>query len=192
MASTDINGNLRPAVFLDRDGTINVEKEYLYRIEDFEFISGAPAAIKKLKDAGYLVIVVTNQSGVARGYYSLDDVDHLHVHIQNELYQHGTSVDAFYICPHHPTEGTGEYRQECGCRKPNPGMLLKAVADFNIDLGKSFIIGDKIADVDAGVKAGCIPIMVLSGHGQRDSLKLTDDKIFVCENISAAVSRILS
>ena len=159
-------GSLKPAVFLDRDGTINIEKDYLYRIEDFEFIPGAPEAIKRLKDAGYLVIVVTNQSGVARGYYSIEDVDRLHEHIQAELAKYGTSVDAFYSCPHHPTEGVNEYVGECDCRKPEPGMLLQAARELRLDLGRSHMVGDKISDVMAGVAARCkTSSLVLTGHG---------------------------
>jgi D-glycero-D-manno-heptose 1,7-bisphosphate phosphatase len=115
----------RRAVFLDRDGTINEEKDYLHRVEDFEFIPGTAEAIRRLKEAGFLVIVVTNQSGVARGYYTLDDVAFLHDHMQRELETFGASVDGIYVCPHHPVEGVGEYRRECDCRKGRPGMLLR-------------------------------------------------------------------
>ncbi len=155
----------RPAVFLDRDGTINLEKDYLYRIEDFEFIPGVPQAIKKLKQAGYLVIVVTNQSGVARGYFGLDDVTRLHEHIQKQLVAAGTGIDAFYVCPHHPEKGQGEYLKKCDCRKGQPGLLIQAGADLGIDLQKSFMIGDKVADIEAAENAGCQPILVLTGYG---------------------------
>jgi D-glycero-D-manno-heptose 1,7-bisphosphate phosphatase len=155
--------NLEPkkrAVFLDRDGTINVEKEYLFRIEDFEFIEGAPEAIRRLREAGYLVVVVTNQSGVARGYFSLDDVEKLHRHLQQELARFGTAVDAFYVCPHHPRFG-----EECDCRKGSPGMLLKAAEEHRIELGISYMVGDKAADIEAGQKAGCTSLLVLTGYG---------------------------
>jgi D-glycero-D-manno-heptose 1,7-bisphosphate phosphatase len=178
-------------VFLDRDGTINIEKDYLYRIEDFEFIPGVPLAIKTLKDAGFLVIVVTNQSGVARGYYQLSDVDLLHAHIQRCLSAFGATVDAFYVCPHHPTEGLGEFRRECQCRKGAPGMLLQAADDFDIDLKKSYIVGDKLADVEAGERAGCSTIMVKTGHGEKASRNLLAGKTPVCEDLSDAVAVIL-
>lgn len=164
-------GPQRPAVFLDRDGTINVEKNYLYRVEDFVFIPGAPEAIRRLKDAGYLVVVVTNQSGVARGYYSLADVDRLHRHIQGELAKAGTSIDAFYVCPHHPSEGTGAFRVDCDCRKPKPGLLRRAAEDLAIDLEASYLVGDKPADIDAARSAGCEPILVLTGYGHASSLQ---------------------
>ncbi len=155
----------KKAVFLDRDGTINVEKDYLCRVEDFEFIPGAPEAIRRLKDAGFLVIVVTNQSGVARRFFGVDDVERLHQHMQSELRRFGTGVDRFYICPHHPTEGRGEWLKDCLCRKGRPGMLLDAERDYDIDFSQSFMVGDKPADIEAGQAAGCRSLLVLTGYG---------------------------
>ena len=189
--SKNLSRALRPAVFLDRDGTINVEKNYLYRIEDFEFIPGAPEAIKLLKDSGYLVVVVTNQSGVARSYYTLEDVHRLHYHIQSELAEHSTSVDAFYICPHHPAEGVGEYKTECTCRKPAPGMLLQAAADLGIDLTRSFMVGDKLADVEAGKRAGCRSILVMTGYGKDSAEDVQTSSEADVESILSAVHRII-
>lgn len=148
------------AVFLDRDGVINVEKGYLHRVEELEFIPGAAEAIRLLKDAGYLVVVVTNQSGVARGYYSLEDVELLHRHMGRELAVRGAVVDGWYVCPHHPDHGG-----PCACRKPLPGMLLQAAADSGIDLAGSYLIGDKLSDLEAGLAAGCSPILVGTGYG---------------------------
>lgn len=162
----------RRAVFLDRDGTVNVEKDYLYRIEDFEFIPGVPESIRRLREAGFLVIVVTNQSGVARGYFGLADVERLHRHMQKELAKAGTAVDAFYVCPHHPTEGVGELRTDCACRKGNPGMLRQAAEEHQIDLSRSFMIGDKAADVEAGQRAGCTSFLVLTGYGAAEAARL--------------------
>lgn len=181
----------RPAVFLDRDGTLNLEKDYLYRIDDFEFIPGVPQAIKKLKKAGYLVIVVTNQSGVARGYFSLDDVARLHEHIQKQLAAFGTGVDAFYICPHHPEKGQGEYLKVCDCRKGQPGLLIQASTDLGLDLQKSFMIGDKLADIEAGENAGCQPILVLTGYGLESRLQIEVNRAIICEDFCAAVDVIL-
>ncbi len=155
----------KKAVFLDRDGTINVEKGYVHRAEDFEFIPGAPQAIGMLRDAGFLVIVVTNQSGVARGYYSLEDVHRLHGHMDSELAAYGTVVDAYCICPHHPMGEVGEFAKVCDCRKPLPGMLLEAAAKFSIDLGSSYMVGDKLTDVEAALAAGCRPVFVTTGYG---------------------------
>lgn len=183
---------LRPAVFLDRDGTINVEKEYLYRIEDFEFILGAPEAIKMLKAAGYLVVVVTNQSGVARGYYSLEEVERLHVHIQCELKKHNTCVDAFYVCSHHPTEGIGEYKKDCGCRKPKPGMLRNAADDLGIDFGRSWIVGDKLSDLRAGFKVGVKSLLVTTGYGLSEKKQADSSEQKFFPNILDAAKFIIS
>jgi D-glycero-D-manno-heptose 1,7-bisphosphate phosphatase len=182
----------RRAVFLDRDGTINVEKDYLYRVEDFEFIAGAPEAIRRLKNAGFLVVVVTNQSGVARGYYSLEDVEVLHRHIQKELARLGTALDGFYVCPHHPTEGVGEFRRECDCRKGKPGLLLKAAAEHNIDLSRSFMVGDKAADIEAGEQAGCVSLLVLTGYGADEAYKVPPDRARRFADLAEAADFILS
>jgi D-glycero-D-manno-heptose 1,7-bisphosphate phosphatase len=182
----------RRAVFVDRDGTLNVEKDYLYRVEDFEFIPGVPEAIRSLRQAGFLVIVVTNQSGVARGYFSLDKVDVLHRHIQNELKKFGTCIDAFYICPHHPTEGVGEFRLECGCRKGKPGMLLQAAAEHDIDLTASYMIGDKLADVEAGERAGCTSLLVMTGFGNEELHKFPEKQLHCFADLAAASRYILT
>lgn len=155
----------RKAVFLDRDGTINVEVEYLSRVEEFQFIPGVPWALKRLKDAGYLLVVVTNQSGIGRGYYDEAALQALHDHMHRELAAFGAAVDACYFCPHHPKHASGDYLKECDCRKPLPGMLLQAAGELDIDLAASFMIGDKLADVQAGLSAGCTPLLVLTGYG---------------------------
>jgi D-glycero-D-manno-heptose 1,7-bisphosphate phosphatase len=181
----------RPAVFLDRDGTINVEKEYLHRVEDFDFIPGAPEAIRRLKEAGFLIIVVTNQSGVARGYYPVSAVETLHRHMQEELGKYGTAVDAFYLCPHHPRDGVGEYRIDCACRKGHPGMLLQAAADLAIDLKNSWMVGDKAVDIEAGERAGCTPVLVLTGYGGKENDKV-DPHVHRFADLQAAAEFILA
>ena len=181
----------KSAVFLDRDGTINVDKHYLHKIEDFEFIPGALQAIKTLKDAGYLVVIVTNQSGVARGYFNMDDVTRLHGRIQQELAGAGTGIDAFYVCPHHPEKGLGEFSKECDCRKGRPGLLFQASADLDIDLQRSFMVGDKIADIEAGENAGCQPILVLTGYGQESRLRIDENRAIICADLASAVGVIL-
>ncbi len=178
------------AVFLDRDGTVNVEKEYLHRTEEFEFIPGAPEAIRLLKNAGFLVIIVTNQSGIGRGYYDEAAVHRLHRFMDEQLAHHGTGVDAYYLCPHHPLHGIGEYRRECGCRKPLPGMLFEAAGEFSIDLTVSFIIGDRMADVEAGRAAGCRPILVRTGYGEKESARLPAG-VPVYDDMPAAVRAIM-
>lgn len=184
--------NLKKAVFLDRDGTINVEKDYLVRPEEFEFIPGVPAAIARLKSAGFLVIVVTNQSGVARGYFDIDAVHRLHEHLQRQLAEVGTAIDGFYLCPHHPEHGVGELKIDCDCRKGSPGMLLQAAVDYGIDLEHSYMIGDKLADVEAGKRAGCQPILVLTGYGQSEVGKLPGNEVPVVTDLPAAVDYILA
>lgn len=141
---------LNKAIFLDRDGTLNVEKNYLYKTEDFEFIPGMPEAIKMWNNSGYLVIVITNQAGVARGYYKEEDVYKLHQYINQRLKEIGAHIDAFYYCPHHPVYGIGKYKIDCNCRKPKTGMLEKAISDFNIDVKQSYLFGDKASDIKVG------------------------------------------
>ena len=182
------------AVFLDRDGTINVERDYLYKIEDFEFIPGTPEAIRRLKEAGFLVIVVSTQTGVGRGYYSEDDVDRLHRHIQQQLAAYGTCIDAFYFCPHHPEQGEGAYRTDCDCRKGEPGMILQAASEYGIDLEQSWMIGDKLADLEAGERAGCRTILVLTGYGEQTLTKLglRAEQVCFAKDLAQAASMIYS
>lgn len=162
---------MRRAIFLDRDGTINVEKNYLFRIEDFEFIAGTPEGIRLLNQAGFLVIVVSNQSGIARGYFKEKDVDTLHNFIDAQLEQSAARVDAWFYCPHH-LSGRGSYSLPCTCRKPLPGLLLEAARQFDIDLQASVMVGDKLADVEAGIAAGCRSILVRTGYGMLEESKI--------------------
>jgi len=176
---------MKRAVFIDRDGTINEEKEYLYRSEDFAFITGADQAIRLLNESGFLVIIVTNQSGVARGYYTEEDVHQLHMHIASSLEKSGARVDAWYYCPHHPA-GRGSYALPCSCRKPLPGMLLEAARRYDIDLESSFMIGDKLVDVEAGAAAGCRSFLVRTGYGAEEE-RMCPDSVAVFDNLLAAV-----
>jgi D-glycero-D-manno-heptose 1,7-bisphosphate phosphatase len=178
---------MRRAVFLDRDGTINQEREYLHRMEDFSFIPGAPRAIRLLNRAGFLVVVVTNQSGVARGYYGEEDVEALHGFISRALAGLGGRVDSWLYCPHHP-EGRGAYAVSCSCRKPLPGMLLDAAERLGIDLASSFMIGDKLTDVEAGLAAGCRPILVRSGYGAEEESRLPPGVPVYDDLLAAALS----
>lgn len=154
-------------VFMDRDGTINVEKNYLYRPEELTFIPGAEAAIKRLNDSGYKVVVVTNQAGVARGYYSEDDVRKLHGFMQEELKKSGAHIDRFFYCPHHPVHGKGKYLCSCNCRKPDIGMFKQAEEIFDIDITNSWMIGDNKGDIEAGIRYGVITILVGTGYGKK-------------------------
>lgn len=180
------------AIFLDRDGTINIEKEYLHRPEDLEFITGAPEAIARLNKAGFLVIVVTNQSGVARGYFSIDDVNRLHQVLQQQLVDQGAHIDAFYLCPHHPHKGVDPYRIDCDCRKGKPGMLIRAAVEWDIDLSTSFMVGDKESDLLAGIAAGCHPCLVTTGHGEDHRSFALAHSIDVYKDLSQAVRDIIA
>lgn len=140
---------LKKAVFFDRDGVLNVDKSYLYKIEELEWIDGAREGIAYLTKLGYLVFVITNQSGIARGYYTIEDMNKLHAYMQKEIAKMGGQIDKFYYCPHLPNGIVPEYAIECNCRKPKPGLLLQAMKDYSIDKSKSFLIGDKDRDVEA-------------------------------------------
>lgn len=140
---------MNKAAFFDRDGTINVEVNYLHKVEDFRFVNGIPMLIKKYNEEGYKVIVVTNQAGIARGYYTEEDMHKLHKYINEQLALYGAHIDAFYFCPHHP-----DFTGVCNCRKPKTGMIEQAIADFDIDVKQSILYGDKSWDLEAGEKCG--------------------------------------
>ena len=145
---------MKPAVFLDRDGVINNDKGYVYKIDDFEWIQDAIEAIKFLKDSGYYVFVVTNQSGIARGYYSEEDVEKLHNYINSELKRKDTSIDEFYYSPYHPEGVNNDYLDLAHLRKPKTGMLEKALSDWSFDKTTSLMIGDKNTDIECANNFG--------------------------------------
>lgn len=144
----------RAAAFLDRDGVINIDRGFTHRPEDLAFTPTAVAAIRALNQAGYLAIVVTNQSGVARGLYRCEDVERFHDHLQRSLAGHGAHIDAFYYSPYHPAGSVAEFAIEHEDRKPRPGMLLRAMRDWRIDPARSFMIGDKQSDLEVAAGAG--------------------------------------
>lgn len=156
----------RWAVFLDRDGVINEEVNYLSSPELLKLLPGAAQAVRQLNQRRIPVIVISNQAGVARGYFSEEDVLRIHDRLSNLLSREGAHVDRYYYCPHHPTEGTGLYRFDCECRKPKPGLLLRAGSEMNLDLTRSYLVGDNVTDVEAGIRAGAKSILVLTGHGE--------------------------
>jgi D-glycero-D-manno-heptose 1,7-bisphosphate phosphatase len=152
-------------LFLDRDGVLNEDLGYVYRWEDFRWIDGAREAVAAFNRAGWLVIVVTNQSGVGRGYYSEDDVHVLHGRMVEELAAAGARIDAFYHAPQHPEAQLDHYRHpDPPDRKPNPGMLLTAIAEWPIDPEKSFLVGDKISDIEAATRAGVRGLLFPGGN----------------------------
>lgn len=152
------------AIFLDRDGTLNIDYGYVHQIDDFKFIEGVGKTLKKLQDQGYLLVLVTNQSGIARGYFSEAQFHQLTEWMDWSLDEdYGVVLDGIYYCPHHP-EGIGEYRENCDCRKPQAGMFLQAIADLDIDPAKSIMVGDKLEDLLAAEKAGiATKVLVKSG-----------------------------
>lgn len=142
--------NLQKAIFLDRDGVINIDHGYTHKIEDFTFIDGVFHACRRFQAMGYAIVVVTNQSGIARGYYSEADFERLTDWMLQRFAEEGVDVLAVYHCPHHAKEGYGEFKLDCDCRKPKPGMLIKAANEHHLDLSQSVIVGDKISDMRAG------------------------------------------
>ncbi|WP_298508879.1 D-glycero-beta-D-manno-heptose 1,7-bisphosphate 7-phosphatase [uncultured Ruminobacter sp.] len=155
----------KAAVFLDRDGVINVEKDYVYTIDEFEFIEDSIEALKIIQDKGYALVVVTNQSGIARGYYTEEDFLKLTEWMDWCLIDRGVTLDGIYYCPHHPEKGIGKYKVDCNCRKPKAGLIFDAVKQLDIDLGRSVMVGDKVSDIECGKNAGIKRnYLVRSGH----------------------------
>ena len=174
------------AVFLDRDGTIIHEANYLHRIEDVRFVARAATAMGRLRRAGFLLFIVTNQSGVGRGYYTLEDVQRVHRYLLGVLGKDGVAVDGVYVCPHQPDD-------RCNCRKPSPKFLFDAAAQFNIRLADSFMVGDHSSDVEAGQRAGARTVMVRTGHGEEMLRKATGNPApdHIARDLPAAVTWIL-
>jgi D-glycero-D-manno-heptose 1,7-bisphosphate phosphatase len=156
----------RIAVFLDRDGTLNEEIDFLRTADELRLIPGAASAVRTLNTLGIITCVISNQSGVARGYLTEEDLVPIHARLNRELQDEGARVDAIYYCPHHPTEGNPPYKIACDCRKPKPGMLKKGEKEWGIDLHRSFVVGDRIADVQAGQAVGARTVLVLTGYGK--------------------------
>lgn len=149
----------QPVAFLDRDGVLNVDSGYVHRPDELEWIDDAPAAVRLLNEAGFVVVVVTNQSGVARGIYDEATVRRLHEHMQRVLAERGARIDAFYYCPHHPDGKVAQYALRCNCRKPGTGMLDQAAKDWPVDRARSFLIGDKDVDMQAADTFGIKGVM---------------------------------
>lgn len=146
--------NLRPALFLDRDGVINIDRAYVSCREDFHFMEGIFELCREAKRLGYWIIVITNQAGIGRGYYTEDDFLNLTAWMKEVFKAEGVEIDAVYFSPYHPEYGVGKYKKDTNCRKPKPGMILQATSDFKVDLNNSILIGDKDSDIEAGHAAG--------------------------------------
>lgn len=186
---------MRPAVFLDRDGTMVEDVGYLRRLEDLRWFPYAVDAIRCLNRAGFLVCVVTNQSGIGRGLIAPEFVPRVHAHMAATLEAGGARVDGWFYCPHHPRAEVAAYRAVCDCRKPAPGMIHQASAQFPIDLGRSFVIGDKPIDVSLGAAVGARGILVRTGYGA-ESLAAhggrVPDAAFVAADLMEATSWLLA
>lgn len=163
------------AVFFDRDGTINEEVGYLDRPERLRLIPGAAEAIRLINASGMRAVVVTNQSGIARGLFSEVDVGAVHARLRELLLREGGYLDGIYFCPHHPTEGRAPYLRHCDCRKPAPGLLLKAVSELNLAPHRSYMVGDTLKDMEAGERVGARGILVRTGYGAESAALLATD-----------------
>ena len=155
----------RIAVFLDRDGTLNEEVNFVRTPEQLELLPGAADSVRALNERGITVCIISNQSGVARGFFTEEDLVPIHQKLESELGRSGAKIDRIYYCPHHPTEGKPPYNVACSCRKPGIGMLQQAAREFGLDLERSFVVGDRIVDIQAGRAAGATSILVLTGYG---------------------------
>jgi D-glycero-D-manno-heptose 1,7-bisphosphate phosphatase len=188
---------LSPVIFLDRDGTINEEVHYLHRPEDLKILPGVPQAIRRFREAGYLVVVITNQAGIGRGYYTEKDLELLNRYLNQVLAEEQAHIDGFYFCPHHPEHGIGKYKKACRCRKPDIGMFEQAEKDFPVDKSRSYMIGDKLIDTQAGHNFGIRSVLVGTGYGaglfknQWDSQPVTADYDHYAENLMAAADWII-
>lgn len=186
----------RPAVFIDRDGTISEEVGYVNHPSRFRVFPYAAEAIRILNESGWLAIVITNQAGVARGYFSEDVILKIHEQLRGDLQNGGAQLDAIYYCAHHPSVGEPPYRLDCDCRKPRPGLIQQAARDFDIDIAASWMAGDRYSDVELARNAGLRSAFVLSGYGrgeweyQSENWKYQPD--MVCENLLEAVKSIVN
>jgi D-glycero-D-manno-heptose 1,7-bisphosphate phosphatase len=186
---------LRRAVFLDRDGTLTVEREWLLRPEQIELFPGAAAALRRLQARGLPLVLVTNQSAVARGLLDLPGLERIHQHLQALLAREGVQLAAIYFCPHHPSEGLGPWRRACACRKPLPGMLQQAAHEHHLDLAHSWMIGDASRDLEAGWAVGMPGILVGTGKGTYEAGLLSEHgkgHYRLASDLGAAVELVLA
>lgn len=185
----------RPAVFIDRDGTISEEVGYVNHPTRFRVFPYSSEAIRILNEAGWLAIVITNQAGVARGYFSEDVIHRIHDQLTRDLQNESARLDAIYYCAHHPSVGEPPYRLDCDCRKPKPGLIQQAAKDFDIDLTSSWMAGDRYSDIELARNAGLRSAFVLSGYGRGEweyqSQRWEHQPDLVCENLLEAVKSIV-
>ncbi len=151
---------MRKAIFLDRDGTLNPDPGYISSPDDFNIFSGVAEALSRLQNAGFLLILITNQSGISRGLISPAQLEKIHEKLQTQLAVSGTRLDAIYYCPHHPDFPYIDGLSDCNCRKPAPGMILQAIKEHNIDPASSFMVGDRSSDIKIALKTGVTPVLI--------------------------------
>ena len=184
------------AIFIDRDGTLNEEVGYIDQPARLRLFPFAAEAVRLINTAGWRAILVTNQSGVARGLFSEEQLADLHQHLVAALAHEGARLDAIYYCPHHPTEGELPYRQDCDCRKPKPGLLIRAAQDFNLDLAQCFVVGDRYRDIEMAHRTGASGMLVMTGYGrdeyEQERASWPQAPEHVAENLLEAVQWILS
>ena len=179
---------MNKAIFLDRDGTLNIDKDYLYKIEDFEFLPDVVESLKTLYEEGYLLIVITNQSGIAKGYYSEDDLAVLHRWMKAYLQEQGVGITDILYCPHHPDAIVKKYKSDCLCRKPGIALFEQAIKRWDIDIDKSFAIGDRLRDLEICYDSLCKGILVGSRQEEIDILtQIQTDQIMTCDTLNDAV-----
>lgn len=185
----------RPAVLLDRDGTINEQMGYVNHLSRFHLLPGAARAIRGLNEAGLAVVVVTNQSGLARGYFPESLLEAVHAEMYRLLAQEGARLDGLYVCPHHPEAKEERFRLDCDCRKPRTGLLERAAAELGLDLGRSYMVGDRWSDLRCGAAVGATTVLVLTGYGRGDAAYVgpgqTVQPDHVAEDLEAAARWIL-
>ncbi len=185
----------KAAVFLDRDGTINEQMGYINHISRFILLPNVGQAIKQLNDHHIPVVVVTNQSGLARGYFPASLIVEVHEKMEQQLAEAGANLDGIYICPHHPEAKEEQYRQTCNCRKPKTGLLEQAAEELNLDLSRSFMVGDRWSDLKCGVRAGATSILVRTGYGRGDEQFIGPDQeiqpAMTADDLVAAVDWII-
>jgi D-glycero-D-manno-heptose 1,7-bisphosphate phosphatase len=180
------------AVFLDRDGVITQEPPYYaHKLSELVLLPKSSDAIRLLNENGFLVVVACNQAGIARGYYQEEDAILFNQAMKDNLAREGARIDAMYYCPHHPEAKIERYRVNCNCRKPEPGMLTRAGKELNLDLKQSFMIGDKLSDVEAGKRAGCKTIMVRTGQGAEELKAKNVECDYIADDVYNAVEHIM-
>jgi D-glycero-D-manno-heptose 1,7-bisphosphate phosphatase len=155
----------RPAIFMDRDGTLSHEVGYVNHVSRFRLYPWAVEAVRLANRSGFLAVVVTNQAGVARGYFPESVIDEVHASLEASMSAGSARLDGIYVCPHHPSVGDPPYRKDCDCRKPKPGLLRRAEADLGIDLARSFVVGDRLGDLELAWAVGATGVLVKSGYG---------------------------